>query len=249
MEAGGDRFGRLDRPDRVQRPGQGIRLLRPDRQHDGLVLPAGGDDAPVRGKQRGLRPGGNGRADRALHGEQDGRAHGEPEADPAAEAHRQAYGQTDRQAHRDGGENHPLHRQAHQGPPPSRRAVSPAEYAEAVVRLVNQERAKAGLNSLSVNQAAAAAANVRAGEIAGTFSHTRPDGSAFSTALDEQNVAYYAAGENIAYGQRSAEQVMESWMNSSGHRANILNAQYTAIGVGVHRSASGTLYWVQLFIG
>ena len=42
---------------------------------------------------------------------------------------------------------------------------------------------------------------------------------------------------------------MESWMNSSGHRANILNAQYTAIGVGVHRSASGTLYWVQLFIG
>ena len=56
-------------------------------------------------------------------------------------------------------------------------------------------------------------------------------------------------GENIAYGQRSAEQVMEGWMNSSGHRANILNAQYTAIGVGVYRSASGTLHWVQLFIG
>ncbi len=61
--------------------------------------------------------------------------------------------------------------------------------------------------------------------------------------------SYRAAGENIAYGQRSAEQVMEGWMNSSGHRANILNAQYTAIGVGVYRSASGTLHWVQLFIG
>ena len=128
-------------------------------------------------------------------------------------------------------------------------AVSLAEYAEAVVRLVNQERAKAGLDSLSVNQAAAAAANVRAREIEGAFSHTRPNGSSFSTALKEQGASYRAAGENIAYGQRSAEQVMEGWMNSSGHRANILNAQYTAIGVGVYRSASGTLHWVQLFIG
>ena len=122
-------------------------------------------------------------------------------------------------------------------------------YADAVVKLVNQERAKAGLKSLSVNQAAAAAANVRAREIEGAFSHTRPNGSSFSTALKEQGASYRAAGENIAYGQRSAEQVMEGWMNSSGHRANILSAQYTAIGVGVSRSASGTLHWVQLFIG
>ena len=122
-------------------------------------------------------------------------------------------------------------------------------YADAVVKLVNQERAKAGLKSLSVNQAAAAAANVRAREIEGAFSHTRPNGSSFSTALKEQGASYRAAGENIAYGQRSAEQVMEGWMNSSGHRANILNAEYTAIGVGVYRSASGTLHWVQLFIG
>ena len=98
-------------------------------------------------------------------------------------------------------------------------------YADAVVKLVNQERAKAGLKSLSVNQAAAAAANVRAREIEGAFSHTRPNGSSFSTALKEQGASYRAAGENIAYGQRSAEQVMEGWMNSSGHRANILNAQ------------------------
>lgn len=138
----------------------------------------------------------------------------------------------------------------HRGPPPSRRADgSLSGYADAVVKLVNQERAKAGLKSLSVNQAAAAAANVRAREIEGAFSHTRPNGSSFSTALKEQGASYRAAGENIAYGQRSAEQVMEGWMNSSGHRANILNAQYTAIGVGVYRSASGTLHWVQLFIG
>lgn len=90
---------------------------------------------------------------------------------------------------------------------------------------------------------------MRAREIEGAFSHTRPNGSSFSTALKEQGASYRAAGENIAYGQRSAEQVMEGWMNSSGHRANILNAQYTAIGVGVYRSASGTLHWVQLFIG
>ena len=90
---------------------------------------------------------------------------------------------------------------------------------------------------------------MRAREIEGAFSHTRPNGSSFSTALKEQGASYRAAGENIAYGQRSAEQVMEGWMNSSGHRANILSAQYTAIGVGVYRSASGTLHWVQLFIG
>ena len=73
------------------------------------------------------------------------------------------------------------------------------------------------------------------------------DGSSFATALKEQNVSYRSAGENIAWGQKTPEQVMEAWMNSDGHRANILNAKFTKIGVGQYRDAAGRNYWVQLF--
>ena len=115
--------------------------------------------------------------------------------------------------------------------------------------LVNQERAKAGLAPLSVSRPAASAALVRSKEIEGTFSHTRPNGSSFSTALTEQGMNYRSAGENIAWGQKTPEQVMNAWMNSAGHRANILNAKFTAIGVGCYRNAAGVYYWTQLFIG
>lgn len=119
--------------------------------------------------------------------------------------------------------------------------------AKQVVALVNEERAAAGLNPLTINESAMSAALVRAKEIRQSFSHTRPDGSSFSTALKEQGVSYRGSGENIAYGQRSPETVMKAWMNSSGHRANILNAKYTSIGVGCYEQ-NGTLYWTQLFI-
>ena len=119
--------------------------------------------------------------------------------------------------------------------------------AEQVVALVNEERAAAGLNPLTINESAMSAALVRAKEIRQSFSHTRPDGSSFSTALKEQGVSYRGSGENIAYGQRSPEAVMKAWMNSSGHRSNILNAKYTSIGVGCYEQ-NGTLYWTQLFI-
>ena len=119
--------------------------------------------------------------------------------------------------------------------------------AQQVVDLVNEERAAAGLNPLTINESAMSAALVRAKEIRQSFSHTRPDGSSFSTALKEQGVSYRGSGENIAYGQRSPEAVMKAWMNSSGHRANILNAKYTSIGVGCYEQ-NGTLYWTQLFI-
>lgn len=120
-------------------------------------------------------------------------------------------------------------------------------YAEQVVKLVNEERAKAGLPALEVKDDVAAAANVRAREIKQVFSHTRPDGSNFSSALKEQNVSYRGAGENIAWGQKTPEQVMNGWMNSSGHRANILNKNYKNIGVGYYQDERGTNYWVQLF--
>ena len=121
-------------------------------------------------------------------------------------------------------------------------------FANQVVKLVNEERAKAGLSPLTVHNGAASAAQTRAREIERSFSHTRPDGSSFNTALTAAGVNFRGAGENIAYGQSTPQQVMEGWMNSSGHRANILNANYTSIGVGHYKNASGVDYWTQLFI-
>lgn len=119
-------------------------------------------------------------------------------------------------------------------------------YILRIVELVNEERAKAGLNALKLDTAASRAASVRAKEIVSSFSHTRPDGRSFTTALAEQGVNYRMAGENIAWGQRSPEQVMEGWMNSPGHRANILRESFTHIGVGYHQEG-GVNYWTQLF--
>lgn len=119
-------------------------------------------------------------------------------------------------------------------------------YAEQVVKLVNAERAKAGLSALEMKTDITAAANVRAKEIKQVFSHTRPDGRSFSSALKEQGVSFRGSGENIAWGQKTPEQVMNGWMNSEGHRANILNKNYKNIGVGYYQE-NGVNYWVQLF--
>ena len=120
-------------------------------------------------------------------------------------------------------------------------------YVLRIVELVNEERAKAGLNPLTLQENVTEAAQVRAAECETLFSHTRPNGTSFSTALKEAGVSYRGAGENIAWGQKTPEQVMEGWMNSSGHRANILNEKYTAIGVGYYQNAAGVNYWTQLF--
>lgn len=120
------------------------------------------------------------------------------------------------------------------------------DFASQVAALVNAERAKYGLSALTMDTKVQQAALVRAKETAQSFSHTRPNGSSFSTALTEAGVSYRTAGENIAYGQTTPQQVMNAWMNSSGHRANILNANYTTIGVG-YTVINGTAYWAQLF--
>lgn len=119
-------------------------------------------------------------------------------------------------------------------------------YAKKVVELVNVERAKEGLAPLTMDLTVTNAANVRATEIQKSFSHTRPDGTKFSTVLKENGVNYSGAGENIAYGQKTPEQVVQGWMNSAGHRANIMNKSYKNIGVG-YQLNNGTAYWVQLF--
>ncbi len=120
-------------------------------------------------------------------------------------------------------------------------------YAQQVVKLVNEERAKNGLSALTIDKSVESAALVRSKEIEKSFSHTRPNGSSFSTALKEQGVGFMGAGENIAWGQKSPEEVMNGWMNSEGHRANILNPKFTKIGVGYYKNSNGTNYWTQLF--
>lgn len=120
------------------------------------------------------------------------------------------------------------------------------DYASQVAALVNAVRAQHGLAALTVDARVQRAAQVRAAETVQSFSHTRPNGSSFSTALTEAGVTYRTAGENIAYGQSTPQAVVDAWMNSSGHRANILSSSYTTIGVG-YTVVNGTAYWAQLF--
>lgn len=115
-----------------------------------------------------------------------------------------------------------------------------------VIRLVNAERAKQGLSPLTTNQTIAGVAQLRANELTTLFDHTRPDGSRCFTALNQAGISYRAAGENIAMGYPTPQAVVEGWMNSPGHRANILNASFTTIGVGY---CSQGRYWVQMFVG
>lgn len=120
-------------------------------------------------------------------------------------------------------------------------------FAEQVVALVNEERAKAGLSALTLDENIASAALIRSKEIETSFSHTRPDGRGFGTVLTDNGITYRGAGENIAWGQKTPEAVMTAWMNSAGHRANILDPNFKKIGVGHRQSSSGTHYWTQLF--
>lgn len=121
-------------------------------------------------------------------------------------------------------------------------------YENEVIRLVNVQRAKYGLAALQRGEGACAVARVRAKEITLSFSHTRPDGRSCFTAADDTGVAYRSAGENIAYGYQTPEQVVAGWMNSEGHRKNILSSSFTKIGTGCFKSGS-TLYWTQFFTG
>ena len=120
------------------------------------------------------------------------------------------------------------------------------DYARQVAGIVNRERAANGLSPLKYSDRLSEPALVRAKEIQSSFSHTRPNGSKCFTAITEAGITYRTAGENIAYGQRNPEEVMNAWMNSSGHRANILGANYEYIGIGVTYQ-NGTYYWSQFF--
>ncbi len=121
--------------------------------------------------------------------------------------------------------------------------------AQVVLNLVNQERSAIGAEALMLDDAVNKVADGRAKELAEKFSHTRPDGRDCFTALTEAGIVYSSCGENIAMGQTTAEEVMNSWMNSDGHRANILSSDYTKMGVGYYYDKeSNQHYWVQMFI-
>ena len=120
-----------------------------------------------------------------------------------------------------------------------------------MLKQVNAQRAKNGKSALTLNQSLCASARVRAAEIAkdGCFSHTRPGGSGCFTAIS--GVSYRTAGENIAmgtWGYYGVDEIMDGWMNSEGHRANILNGDFSEVGFGCV-VVNGNGYWVQMFIG
>ncbi len=114
-----------------------------------------------------------------------------------------------------------------------------------VVRLVNIERQKAGLQPLKLDTELSKVARLKSEDMKkkGYFSHTSPTyGSPFDM-LKQFNITYKTAGENIAKGQKTAERVVDAWMNSEGHRRNILSKSFTHIGVGFSSN-----HWTQLFI-
>ena len=121
-------------------------------------------------------------------------------------------------------------------------------YENEVIRLVNEIRVKNGLNTLKADWELSRVARYKSQDMKDNnyFSHTSPIYGSPFTMMKNFGISYRSAAENIAKGQTTPQAVVNAWMNSSGHRANILNASYTKIGVGY--VASGH-YWTQMFIG
>ena len=143
----------------------------------------------------------------------------------------------------------PAPEQQQPAPEPQQPQVNPADYKAQVVAIMNQERANAGIGGITQNASLDAVAQIRAQEIVQSFSHTRPDGTSCFTALEQNGISYTAAGENIAAGYGTPAEVMTGWMNSDGHRANILNGSFGQVGIGYYTDPNGVYgtYWVQMF--
>lgn len=118
-----------------------------------------------------------------------------------------------------------------------------------VISIVNQNRKKQGLEALTMDEKLMKAAQDRAKELTKSFSHTRPNGTSCFTIFEKYKITPTASGENIAAGQRSAAAVMDSWMNSQGHKENIMNNKFKKIGVGlvIVPNDMYSYYWVQMF--
>ena len=126
--------------------------------------------------------------------------------------------------------------------------ASVLSFEKEVVRLVNEIRKQNGLNELTYDWQLSRVARIKSEDMRDNkyFSHTSPTyGSPFQM-MKSFGITYRSAGENIARGQATPQKVVDAWMNSSGHRANILNSSFTHIGVGY---AENGRYWTQMFIG
>ncbi|MGX1885909.1 sigma-70 family RNA polymerase sigma factor [Streptomyces sp. NPDC055287] len=132
--------------------------------------------------------------------------------------------------------------------PTVQQGTSSSPFAQQVTDLVNAERADNGCGPVRQNSRLDTAAQRHSADMAARdfFDHTNPDGAGPGERVTAAGYAWSTYGENIALGQRTPAQVMESWMNSSGHRANILNCSFKEIGVGIH-DASGGPWWTQVF--
>ena len=122
------------------------------------------------------------------------------------------------------------------------------QYEQEVIRLVNEIRVQNGLSALTYNWELSRVARYKSQDMVDNryFSHTSPTYGTPFQMIRSFGLSYRSASENIAYGQRTPQAVVNAWMNSSGHRANILSSSYTQIGVGY--VANGH-YWTQMFIG
>ncbi|MBK5425758.1 CAP domain-containing protein [Bacillus sp. TH30] len=130
---------------------------------------------------------------------------------------------------------------------PAEEAKSLSEFEQRVVELTNAERKKQGLSALQIDTELSKVARIKSEDMQKNnyFDHNSPTyGSPFDM-MKKFGISYKSAGENIAQGQRTPEEVVQAWMNSAGHRANILNSGFTHIGVGYVESGN---YWTQQFI-
>jgi uncharacterized protein YkwD len=125
---------------------------------------------------------------------------------------------------------------------PSAHAITTSAYR--VLALINIEREERGLPRLIMDEKLAAAARSHAADMSRRkyFSHTSPNGVGMGSRLRKAGATYTAAGENIAHGQTSAPAVVDAWMNSPGHRRNILHTKYRKVGIARFND-----YWVQDF--
>lgn len=119
-----------------------------------------------------------------------------------------------------------------------------------VVDLVNKIRVQNGLQLLANNWQLERVARYKSTDMLNKnyFSHTSPTYGSPFTMMQNFGIKFSSAGENIAMGQRTPEEVMNDWMNSPGHRANILSPSYNQIGVGLAKDSNGRIYWTQMFI-
>lgn len=122
-----------------------------------------------------------------------------------------------------------------------------SKFSEEVVRLINEERKKNGVSPLKIDYTLMNNAYTRSTELETNFGHKRPNGEpGYTFVLD---LDYSIVGENIAAGQNTPQEVVNAWMNSTGHRSNILNSEFTNTGVGCYMASDGWVYWSQLFGG